>query len=38
MLHIKEFNRDHPEGIDVDKNGIPRLLEYTDDLPTPYSD
>lgn len=38
MLHIKEFNRDHPEGIDIDKNGIPRLLEYTDDLPTPYSD
>jgi len=38
MLHIKEFNRDHPEGIDIDKSGIPRLLEYTDDLPTPYSD
>lgn len=38
MLHIQEFNRDHPEGIDIDKNGIPRQLEYTDDLPTPYSD
>ena len=38
MLHIQEYNRDHPEGVDVDKNGIPRLLEYTDDLPTPYSD
>ena len=38
MLHIQEFNRDHPEGIDIDQNGTPRLLEYTDDLPTPYSD
>ena len=38
MLHIQEYNRDHPEGVDVDKNGTPRLLEYTDDLPTPYSD
>lgn len=38
MLHIQEFNKDHPEGIDIDKNGIPRQLEYTDDLPTPYSD
>ena len=37
MLHIQEFNRDHPEGI-VDKDGNRRLLEYTDDLPTPYSD
>lgn len=37
MLHIQEYNRDHPEGI-VDKDGNTRLLEYTDDLPTPYSD
>ena len=37
MLHIQEFNRDHPEGI-LDKDGNRRLLEYTDDLPTPYSD
>lgn len=38
MLHIQEFNRDHPEGIDIDRNGVLRQLEYTDDLPTPYSD
>ena len=37
MLHIQEYNRDHPEGI-IDKDGNKRLLEYTDDLPTPYSD
>lgn len=28
MLHIQEWNRDHPE----------QILNYTDDLPTPYSD
>lgn len=28
MLHIREWNKDHPE----------QQLSYTDDLPTPYSD
>lgn len=37
MLHIQDFNRDHPKGI-LDENGNRRLLGYTDDLPTPYSD
>ena len=35
-MKIQEWNQEHPEGI-LDGNGKRRALEYSDDLPTPYS-
>lgn len=36
ILKIKEWNQEHPEGIQ-DEDGNRRSLSYEDDLPTPYS-